>query len=144
MEGLTVAGNLEALGAIASYVQAAAASAGLSKARTYNLRLAVDEVITNIIIHGYQESGLTGDVSIHAWIDDAALTVCLEDAGADYNPYHIQDELNCEKVIHQPLEERPLGGLGVYLAMRSVDQFRYERIGDRNRTSFVVFRRSPS
>lgn len=144
MEGLTVAGNLEALEAIASYVQAAAASAGLSKARTYNLRLAVDEVITNIIIHGYQESGLTGDVSIQAWIDDAALTVCLEDAGADYNPYHIQDELNCEKVIHQPLEDRPLGGLGVYLAMRSVDQFRYERIGDRNRTSFVVFRRTPS
>ncbi|MEQ8963773.1 MAG: ATP-binding protein, partial [Coleofasciculus sp. C2-GNP5-27] len=61
LEPLTVSGTLDSLGAIAQYVLQAAQAANLDKKASYNLRLAVDEIATNIIIHGYEDVGLEGE-----------------------------------------------------------------------------------
>jgi anti-sigma regulatory factor (Ser/Thr protein kinase) len=45
--------------------------------------------------------------------------------------------------LHLPAEQRKIGGLGVYLALGSVDRFCYERVGDRNRNVLVMNRRPP-
>ena len=131
MQPSIVPATLDSLGAIAEYVMAAAASAGLDKRASYRLRLAVDEIATNIIVHGYVNAGLQGALELHAEIDDATLTIAIEDSGVAYDPRQapLPD-------IDLPLEQRPIGGLGVYLASRSVDEFLYERVGDRNRTIF--------
>ena len=62
MEPLTVQGTLDALGAVGQYVMAAAEEAKLSRPTAYKLRLAVDEIVTNIMVHGYQETGATGTI----------------------------------------------------------------------------------
>jgi anti-sigma regulatory factor (Ser/Thr protein kinase) len=136
MERLTVPGTLDSLPAIGQYVLSAAAAAELDKKAAYRLRLAVDEIATNVITHGYEEANRTGLLDIQAVIDEAALTIFLEDTGAAYQP----DEVSQPTHLDQPLAERPLGGLGVYLATQNVDQFRYERTGNRNRHAFVVYR----
>ena len=112
---------------------AAAASAGLDKRASYRLRLAVDEIATNIIVHGYAEAGLQGALELRADIDDRTLIIAIEDTGVAYDPRQapVPD-------TDLPLEQRPIGGLGVYLAIRSVDEFLYERVGDRNRTIFKM------
>ena len=138
-EALRVVGVLESLGAIAQYVKTAAAAAHLEPAQAYNLRLAVDEIATNIITHGYQDAGLSGEILVWDTCTPKSLIIHLEDYGQAYNPHQGQAEVTPE-LCQQPLEQRPLGGLGVYLAMRSVDQFRYGRLGDRNHTEFVIFR----
>jgi anti-sigma regulatory factor (Ser/Thr protein kinase) len=129
MKPATMPATLDSLGAIAEYVMAAAASAGLGKRASYRLRLAVDEIATNIIVHGYDEAGRQGALELRADIDERALTLSIEDAGVAYDPRQapVPDTAT-------PLEQRPIGGLGVYLAIRSVDEFLYERVGDRNRT----------
>jgi anti-sigma regulatory factor (Ser/Thr protein kinase) len=136
MEPLTVSGTLDSLGPIAQYVITAAGAAGLDKKSTYKLRLAVDEIATNIIVHGYEEAGLSGDVLIHAALDDNSLTVILEDTAERYDPTQRDTPDDMDK----PLEDRRIGGLGVYLTMQGVDKFLYERVGDRNRNIFVVNR----
>lgn len=138
MEPLRVSGKLESLSAIAQYVMTAAQAAGLDKKSTYKLRLAVDEVATNIITHGYEEAGLQGDVCLEANIDECSLTIALEDTGIAYDP--LKTETVEEETLKKPLEERPIGGLGVYLAIEGVDRFMYERVEDRNRNIFVVNR----
>jgi len=136
METLSVSGTLDSLKAIADYVVEAAKSAGLDKKSTYRLRLAVDEVATNIITHGYEEANLSGKLDLFANINDSALTLSVEDTGARYDPYK---ELTVEEEdLHKPLEERSMGGLGVYLAIQGVDKYFYERVGERNRNIFVV------
>jgi anti-sigma regulatory factor (Ser/Thr protein kinase) len=135
----TVPAALDSLGAIAEFVMAAAASAGLDKRASYHLRLAVDEIATNIIVHGYAKHGLQGGLELGADIDDSTLTVSIEDIGVAFNP--LQAPLPDTDL---PLEQRPIGGLGVYLAIRSVDEFRYEHVGDRNRTIFKMYRPSAS
>jgi len=136
MESLTVSGTLDSLGAIAKYVIKAAESAGLDKKAVYKLRLAVDEIATNIILHGYEEAGLEGNIDISGTLQESALTICLEDTGARYDP-HDKVTVQAEE-LNKPLEDRPIGGLGVYLAIQGVDKYYYERVGDKNRNIFVV------
>jgi sigma-B regulation protein RsbU (phosphoserine phosphatase) len=126
------------LQAIGTYVLEAAAAAGLDKKRSYALRLAVDEVATNIITHGYEEAGLQGTVSIRADVDEQALVVTLEDNGAPFDPTTFRPPTDEE--LNRPLEERPMGGLGVYLAIQSADRFFYRRTRDTNRNVFIMNR----
>ncbi len=138
MEPLTVPGNLDSLEAIAQYVIAAAAEAGLDKKASYKLRLAVDEIATNIIIYGYEEANCEGVLDLRADIDEQSLTISIEDTGLAFDPL---EKLPLEEeTLDQPLEERPIGGLGLYLAIKGVDRFCYERVGESNRNILVVNR----
>ncbi|HEY9695436.1 MAG TPA: ATP-binding protein [Oculatellaceae cyanobacterium] len=140
METLTVPGTLDSLKPIADYVISAAASAGLNKKASYNLRLAVDEVATNIIIHGYEEAGREGMINLWGELDEQALSIFIEDTAVEYNPFET-DQVE-EDELKLPLEERKLGGLGVYLAIQGVDKFLYERVDNHNRNIFVMKRMS--
>ena len=136
IDPFTVPGTLDSLDAIADYVEAAAAKAGLDRKATYRLRMAVDEIVTNIVTHGYGESGLEGNVSL--WVDttETALTISIEDTAVPYDP--LEKEMPTD--LDEPLEKREMGGLGVYLAMQNVDQFLYEFVEGRNRNILVVNR----
>ncbi len=143
MPTLTVPGELDSLAAIADLVLEQARAAGLDKHATYQLHLAVDEIATNIVLHGYQEHGLIGDIIVTAKCDGRALTITLEDTAPPYNPLE-RDTSRVEADFGKPLEERQIGGLGVYFAMHAVDEFRYQYKGGRNRNGFVVYRRVPA
>ena len=98
--------------------------------------------MTNSIVHGYQESGQEGAIWIRARLDDEKLTVIVEDEGPYYDP--TQHRIPSAEDLGQPLDTREIGGLGIYLAIRSIDEFRYERTATRNRNIFVVYRSAPA
>lgn len=136
MNTLTVAGNLESLGAIAQYIITEALKAGLDKKTAYRLRSAVDEIATNIIMYGYQTLGIQGEITLHTKVDEQTLTISIEDTAAAYDPIQHQKPTDLDK----PLEEREIGGLGIYLALQGVDRFLYQRTSDRNRNILIVNR----
>jgi phosphoserine phosphatase RsbU/P len=138
MQPLTVPGTLDSLDEIGKYVLSAASQAGLERKRAYALRLAVDEIATNIALHGYGEHGLEGAITVRADIDDHSLTIFMEDAAVPYDPTRRPPPT--EEELSLPLEERQIGGLGVYLAIQGADKFLYRRIGDRNRNLFIMNR----
>ncbi|MBE9045214.1 ATP-binding protein [Pleurocapsales cyanobacterium LEGE 10410] len=138
METLTVPGTVDSLSKIAEYVKQVATIAELNHKATYKLRLAVDEIATNIITHGYAEAGLTGEIYLRADLDNSRLTLAIEDTGAIYNPD--EKAVLQHEYLSQTLETREAGGLGVHLVLASVDEFRYERAGDRNRNIFIMHR----
>jgi anti-sigma regulatory factor (Ser/Thr protein kinase) len=134
MESLTLPAKLDCLAQISKYIMELTKEASLEKKTAYKLRLAVDEIATNIISHGYEESGLEGDIKIHGKIENNQVVVILEDTGIPYDP--TKKELNQD--LDLPLEERQIGGLGVFLALDGVDQFSYQREDNVNRNIFVV------
>ena len=136
MTPLVLPGRLDSLEQVAEFVQAAAREAQLDGKTAYRLQLAVDEVATNIVVHAYEEKGRTGELHLGAAIDASELRLHLEDTGEAYDPTARPDPTN----LDQPLEEREIGGLGLFLARRSVDELLYERRGDRNRMTFVIRR----
>jgi anti-sigma regulatory factor (Ser/Thr protein kinase) len=140
MDRLNVPGTLESLELIGTYVTEAASAAGLDRKATYRLRLAVDELATNVVTHGYEEAGLSGTIDIWADMDDDRLVISIEDAGIPYDPTStpMPDDL------FEPLEERDIGGLGVFLARHGVDELRYERVDDHNRSILVIHKAGAS
>lgn len=136
MKPLTVQGDLTSIDQLAEYVATAATLAGLDQRAAYCLRLAVDEIATNIITHGYQDAGLTGDLTVTADFRSDRLIIQLEDNGAIYDPRQTPPPDN----LDQPLNERKAGHLGIFLAMWGIDGFTYERIHDHNRSTFVMQR----
>ncbi len=134
MEPLVVPGALDSLGAIRDYVRAAATAAGLDKTATYRLSLAVDEIASNIVMHGYDEAGLKGEIRAWSEVGDQALKIHLEDTGATYDVAAFKDPEN----LHRPFAQRTEGGLGVYLATQGVDGLSYASEQGRNRHTFVV------
>ena len=141
VEQLTLSGHPDDLGdslsALRKFVGEVGAQAGLDTQSIHRLRLAVDEIAANIIMYGYADQP-EGVVEVEATIDEGALTIALDDTGPAYNPLERKTPGN----LDDPLDTREIGGLGVYLAIRNVDDFSYERVGNRNRNIFVMNRRS--
>ena len=129
-------GTLDSLAPIREFVGRAAATAGLDKTASYNLCLAVDEIATNIVVHGYQAAGLHGDLRVNAETEPGRLVVRVEDTGPAYDPG--KHEVPDRDDLEAPLHERPAGGLGIMLAMQGVDDLQYSTSASGNVHRFVV------
>jgi serine/threonine-protein kinase RsbW len=134
MEPLKVRAELGSLKAIREYVRAAAVQAGIDKKRAYKLQLAVDEIATNIAVYGYKKAGFVGDILVMVEITPASLKIILEDSAVSFDPLKHPVPEDLEKLI----QDRSIGGLGVFLALHSVDQFLYEYVDGHNRNIFVL------
>ena len=89
-----------------------------------------------MIRHGYEEAGRTGDIRIEAKVEPEALVVSMEDSGVPFDPTSAKPP----DTLDAPLEDRPIGGLGIYLTVRGVDDFAYERRDEKNVNVFVMRR----
>ena len=136
MEEQIFPGTLDALEPIRKYVQDAAQSAGLEHKAIYKLCLAVDEIATNVVLHGYEEAGLSGDLKIDATMADNTLVIQLEDHGKPYDPnFHALP--NADDLAEQ-LEQREIGGLGIFLALDGVDDIQYNSTENANVHRFII------
>jgi serine/threonine-protein kinase RsbW len=133
MPMLRVPGDLASLSTIGEHLGQVAAAAGLDRKTAYRLRLAVDEIATNAVVHGYRKADQQGELEIESTTDADTLTVVLSDTAPPFDPLSAPTP-----DVTAPLTDRSVGGLGIYLARSYVDELRYQRVGDRNRTAFIV------
>ncbi len=131
-------GTLDSLRPIAAFILEVAAEAGLDADAAYRLRLAVDEVAHNIILHGYAEAGLTGVIRLSVCLVQGSLIIEAEDTGAPYELAALR--LPTQEDVELPIEERMLGGLGLLLVTKSVDAFHHVSLGEKNSTVLVMHR----
>jgi serine/threonine-protein kinase RsbW len=97
------------------------------------LVLAVDELITNIMVHGYQGQAGTIEIDLRSVGDD--LEIRLYDQSPPFDPNLIPDP-----DTHLPLDERPLGGMGIYLARKIMDSMTYRSTTDRGNELTLIKR----
>ena len=138
MDSLTVPGNIDSLEKITAYVLTVAKNADLTHKETYRLRLAVDEIATNIVLHGYEKAGISGRLTIQAFIKINKIIIQLDDCGHPFNPSHNQ----CQEKLEITPDQWPReGGLGIFLALSSIDHFYYQRIKSMNRSTLIIYTR---
>jgi serine/threonine-protein kinase RsbW len=129
--------TLDSLSLIREFIRDSTKLVGLDKSKTYKLCLAVDEIATNIINYGYPKSEIAdGIIDIIISYDNDMLTVILEDTATPFNPFEIK--LPGEKELALPLEDRPVGGLGIMLAKENVDKLMYIYENGKNKNIFCV------
>ncbi|MGK7945216.1 MAG: ATP-binding protein [Microcystaceae cyanobacterium] len=128
----------DSLTLISNYIKEIVKQAELDPQKGRNLRRAVDEIATNIIEHGYSHCQQRGTIELAAQLNSSTLMICIKDSGIPFNPtqHPIPDDLS------KPLEERKIGGLGIYLAQVSVDQLLYKRVKNYNCNQLIVYRQS--
>jgi len=93
---------------------------------TNKLLLCVDELVTNIIGHAYNDKQEHA-VSLECTVNEEHIILELRDDGVPFDPTK-QTRANTK----QKLEERSIGGLGIHLVMNLMDHVEYIREGDFN------------
>jgi serine/threonine-protein kinase RsbW len=120
---LRIPAELSQLAVVRQFIAQVSASLGVPHSVCDPLALAVDESVSNIIVHGYR--GQPGVIEIEIEQIDDALRVHLRDHAPQFDPTRLPDP-----DTSLPLHQRPPGGMGIYLARRSVDNIAYERMAD--------------
>ncbi|MFJ5230893.1 ATP-binding protein [Kitasatospora sp. NPDC088391] len=129
---LAVPAALGSLHQVADFVRGLADRAGLSTEAAYRLRLAADELATNIVVHGYR--GAPGPIRLAGHVDGQEVRLRFEDDAPPFDPRRTA----LPPDLDRPLSERRIGGLGVFLALTSVDCFDYERTDGHNVCTLAV------
>jgi serine/threonine-protein kinase RsbW len=100
---------------------------GVNAEFLYDIQLAVDEACTNIISHGY--AGMDpGSIILDLDVSPGRLTVTLTDFGHCFEPSStpIPD-------VDAPIEERELGGFGLFFIQQTMDDMAYQSTEDGNK-----------
>jgi serine/threonine-protein kinase RsbW len=116
--------NFQYLDAIRDLVAEAAREGGFSDKEVYSIQLAADEAASNIIEHAYV--GVTdGELEIACGMENGLLTIVLRDYGRPFDPGSVRPP-----DLKASLSERQVGGLGIYLMRKLMDEVRYESSSD--------------
>jgi anti-sigma regulatory factor (Ser/Thr protein kinase) len=99
----------------------------------FAVNLALDEIVTNIIVHGYRDDA-RHDIRVGIALDNEAIEATVRDDAPAFNPL-IVPPVDLEAVA----EHRPIGGLGVHLVRSVMDSVDYRRDGPEN---VVVMRKA--
>ena len=91
------------------------------------LNLALEEIITNVISHGYTDED-EHEILVRLRAEPQQVTVEVEDDGRAFNPLEVP-----VPDVRRPVAERAMGGLGIHLVRTLMDGLGYERHGNKNR-----------
>jgi serine/threonine-protein kinase RsbW len=124
-------GTTRDLARIGAWTEACCAECSISGQAAYHVQLAVDEACANIFEHGYE--GQPGPVQLEATGTDEALTLWIRDWGHSFDPNSISKPNPAT-----PIEERAIGGLGIYMMHQVMDEVSYHfDVGNGNRLKLV-------
>lgn len=113
--------RLDAIPALTGELSEWAAAGGASVRTASSMALMLDELVTNVVMHGYR--GGDGRVQLLAAIGDGRLVVTLRDQAPAFNPLDAR-----EPDTSLDVEEREIGGLGMHLVRTMADELSYRRI----------------
>ena len=105
---------------IREFVAEVAREGGFTEKEIYSLQLAADEAASNIIEHAY-EGVSNADIDITCDMRGDTLTITMHDEGKSFDPSKVK-----KPNLKANLSDRQIGGLGVYLMRKLMDEVRYE------------------
>ena len=118
--------DIQQIPQLADFVETIAEESGLSQSLAMSLNLALEEAVTNVILYAYPE-GTDGLVDIEAIIRKDLIRFIISDSGQPFDPTQVE-----AVDINLPLDERPIGGLGIHLVRSIMDEVSYERVDGKN------------
>ena len=116
---------MEAIVAAAEKIDAFCKEREISPEFAYAVNLSIDEILTNTISYGYDDEPHRIEIIVR--LENDSLVVEIVDDSAPFD-LSVTPEANVEA----SLEERDVGGLGLFLVHQMMDRVEYERIEGRN------------
>ena len=123
---LVLPNDIQEVPRLAAFVDEVCETVGFSAAVTMQMNLAIEEAVVNVMKYAYP-SGKQGNVTIEATTNDTRLKFTIIDSGMPFDPTAKADADTTLSV-----EQRPIGGLGIYLVRQMMDSVNYERMDNLN------------
>ena len=125
--------RLDALERVVGFLEAFCREAQIEREQCLRMNLVLEELFTNTVKHGHR-----GDCDAPVWVqlrcESSALRLTYEDTAPPFNPY-ARVETDFEVT---PLEERKVGGLGVFITREMAAAFDYAYLFGRNRVDLSL------
>jgi len=126
MQSVQFSAKFEFLDEIREFVGDIARAGGFGDKDVYNIQLAADEAASNIIEHAY-EGVSDGLLELSCGVKGNTITIILVDHGESFDPSEVPlPDLKAD------LSERKIGGLGIFLMRKLMDEVHYEARPNRN------------
>ena len=127
--------KFEYLDEIREFVGNIARTGGFSDKDVYNIQLATDEAASNIIEHAYEKI-TDGVLELSCGMRDDAITIILIDHGESFDPSEVPlPDLKAD------LSDRKIGGLGIFLMRKLMDEVHYEPKPDKSNVLTMIKRK---
>jgi anti-sigma regulatory factor (Ser/Thr protein kinase) len=97
-----------------------------SRELVHDINLVLEEIISNIILYGYEDAKLH-QIDLELRYDEQEVELRIQDDAKAFNPLDVPDP-----DLELPIEERPIGGLGIYLTRSLMDELNYTRAQGKN------------
>jgi sigma-B regulation protein RsbU (phosphoserine phosphatase) len=127
---VAIANDLGELERLAGLVDELIDVNGLPQKVAFNLNVCLDELITNIISYGYEDDG-AHEIRVCFTLADGTLMTEIIDDAKEYDPFVEAPEPDLDLGV----DDRPIGGLGVFLVKEFMDQTAYRHEGGTNITT---------
>lgn len=118
--------DIQQIPQLAEFIETIADEIKLDQGMAMSLNLALEEAVTNVILYAYPE-GSDGLVDIEAVMSKDKLKFIISDSGQAFDPTAAP-----EADVTLGVEDRPIGGLGIYLVRNIMDTVSYERADGKN------------
>lgn len=128
--------SLDKLHEMLEFVQQQSMLAQFNENVRSKIELAIEEALVNIIRHGYhgQEMGSV-EITCQQIFEPDGMLFILKDQGIAYDPLANAPQVNHEMAV----EDKPIGGYGIYLILKIMDKVSYRREGDSNLLSLIKY-----
>ena len=123
---LQVNNQIDELTRVAGFLEKLGEEWGFPMPLVLSLNLVLEEALTNIILYGFDDQK-THIIEICFKKNGDKLSISIIDDGHEYDP-----TLNAEPDITLSAEERPIGGLGIFLIKKVMDKVEYQRKKNKN------------
>jgi len=131
MQTLTFSTTFDILDEIRTFVGNQAREAGFNAKDIYSVQLATDEAASNVIEHAY-DGKPDGMFEVCCECREDRLIIILLDHGKAFDPSQVE-----EPDLKADLSDRKIGGLGVYLIRKLMDEVQYESTQAGNRLTLI-------
>ena len=127
MRSITVEAKTENVAAVTDFVNEILEENGCSVKVQMKIDIAIDEVFSNIAYYAYAPG--SGEATVQVEIEDSPkrLELVFTDRGIPYNPLE-----NKAPDVTLDIEERKIGGLGIFLVKEMMDEVLYEYVDGQN------------
>jgi anti-sigma regulatory factor (Ser/Thr protein kinase) len=131
---LTLKNDPAEIGRLVDLLEAFGPQSGLTDEATFKLTLALDEIVANVVRHGFDDDR-EHRIEVKVTVDDRTVTASVEDDGLEFDPREapVPD-------LDLPIEMRKPGGLGMHLVRATMDSVEYRRQDGRNILTIVFSR----
>jgi anti-sigma regulatory factor (Ser/Thr protein kinase) len=111
---------------------------GLSEAFISEVNICLDELFTNIVMYGFKDDS-EHIIRFRINLNGNALILNIEDNGLPFNPL-----MKMDSELPADIDNAEVGGLGIHIVKKLIDDIRYERKRGKNRLTLKKFVHSTS